>query len=132
MFSMTLDQLASQKLTTESASPTGNIRAAHRLNGPPAARLPSKRVWWRKTNPGGASEGWEQEVAFAKKVVDDFIFKLPEESRVEALRIGYELARISDGYRGPDCLGDCCRSAERIRLYLPIILPFTSLGTTWA
>ena len=49
-------------------------------------------------SPAGAAEGWEQEVAFAKKVVDDFIFRLPEELRVEALRIGYELAKISEGY----------------------------------
>ena len=64
---------------------------------------------------------WELETAFAKKLVDDTISKMPENLRVEAHRIGYEFLPISDNPEetdAADVMGHYCRSAERIRLYL--------------
>jgi predicted Zn-dependent protease with MMP-like domain len=68
-----------------------------------------------------AVDEWEQETAFAKKVVDDAISKIPENLRAEALRIGYEFLTISEDANAPDSMGGYCRSAQRIRLYLPVI-----------
>ena len=64
---------------------------------------------------------WEQETAFAKKVIDDVISRMPENLRAEALRIGYEFLKISEDLNAPNSMGEYCRSAERIRLYLPVI-----------
>jgi predicted Zn-dependent protease with MMP-like domain len=68
-----------------------------------------------------AVDEWEQETAFAKKVIDDVISRMPENLRPEALRIGYEFLKISEDSNAPDTMGGYCRSAERIRLYLPVI-----------
>jgi len=61
----------------------------------------------------------EETLAAAELIVDDLISRLPDELRLEALRIGYELRMCHPD--DPDLLGEYVRLADLIILYLDAI-----------
>jgi len=72
-------------------------------------------------SPTEPPDNWNDEIAFARKVIDDLIARFPDNLRTEALRIGYELQKISEDPHASESLGGYFRPSERIRLYLPLI-----------
>jgi hypothetical protein len=68
-----------------------------------------------------SEDKWNQEVALAKQAIDEAISKMSDGLQAEACRIGYQFLKTTDDPRSPDDLGDYCRSAQQIRLFLSAI-----------
>jgi hypothetical protein len=68
-----------------------------------------------------SEDEWRRDVLLAKSAVENTISKMPTPLRVEACCVGYQFWKTRDDPRGPDCLGDYCRSIPQIRLFLSTI-----------
>lgn len=70
--------------------------------------------------PGAGDADWAQRVAYAKEVLSSLISRLPEQLRLEAVRIGYELRRRNMEIGEEFTMGGYVRPCI-IRLYLDAI-----------
>ena len=68
-----------------------------------------------------SADEWNRDVLLAKSAIEDVISKMATPLRVEACCVGYQFRKISDDPRSPDTLGDYCREAPQIRLFLSAI-----------